>query len=418
MAALVDNAAMARNVALYPWFKFFQNLIFWQAVWFLFFQSELSAAEALLLYAIYDVATTALEVPSGYMSDRLGRRPTLIAAALAGSAGAGVIALGSGFAVFAAAQVLLGASAAFASGTDNALLYESLDSAGRANEVEYHETRAWQFTLVALAVSAVMGGVIAQFSYGLAFATAAAAMLIACLIAVQFHEPPDHKRSDSPIPAKNQWQLFRQAMGQPVLVWLFSLSVLMYGFSHIPFVFGQPFIAEALNAGGWQAEAPLVSGSVSALMMIVSVVASVFAIRLRQRIGLPAILLLAFGIQIALIATLAMTNSVLAIAVLFLRMVPNSLSRPFIIARMQPLLSDAGRATFLSVQSFGGRLLFAGTLLVASANVPAGAEMAYGDIRQTLAWYVVAGCIFLGILFATFRRAKLGFAQDEPSQIN
>lgn len=34
-------------------------------------------------------------------------------------------------------------------------------------------------------------------------------------------------------------------------------------------------------------------------------------------------MLLAFGIQIALIATLAVTNSVLAIAVLFLRMVPN-----------------------------------------------------------------------------------------------
>ena len=26
----------ARNIALYPWFKFFQNLLFWQAIWFLF----------------------------------------------------------------------------------------------------------------------------------------------------------------------------------------------------------------------------------------------------------------------------------------------------------------------------------------------------------------------------------------------
>ena len=72
-----------------------------------------------------------------------------------------------------------------------------------------------------------------------------------------------------------------------MLVWLFSLSVLMYGFSQIPFVFGQPFISEALSAAGWQAEAPLVDGSVSALMMIVSVVASLFAIKLRKRIGLP-----------------------------------------------------------------------------------------------------------------------------------
>ena len=81
-----SRADMARNVSLYPWFKFFQNLVFWQAIWFLYFQNELSPSEALLLYVIYDVGTTVLEVPSGYMSDRLGRRLTLIAAAMAGSA--------------------------------------------------------------------------------------------------------------------------------------------------------------------------------------------------------------------------------------------------------------------------------------------------------------------------------------------
>lgn len=107
--------------------------------------------------------------------------------------------------------------------------------------------------------------------------------------------------------------------------------------------------------------------------------------------------MLAFGIQIAIIATLATTNSILAIAVLFLRMVP--------------LLSDAGRATFLSVQSFGSRLLFAATLLVASANVPDGVELAYGDIRQTLAWYVAAGCGFFVLLWVTAARTKV-----EPDQ--
>ncbi|MGI9356810.1 MAG: hypothetical protein ACR2PF_16830 [Rhizobiaceae bacterium] len=86
---LDPKSEMAKNVGLYPWFKFFQNLVSWQAVWFLYFQCELSASEAILLYAVYDVATTVLKVPSGYLSDRLGRRITLIAAAIAGFAGAG-----------------------------------------------------------------------------------------------------------------------------------------------------------------------------------------------------------------------------------------------------------------------------------------------------------------------------------------
>ncbi|MBM7068704.1 hypothetical protein [Actibacterium sp. 188UL27-1] len=44
--------------------------------------------------AIYDVATTVLEVPSGYMSDRLGRRMTLIASAAFGVAGAVLLGVG------------------------------------------------------------------------------------------------------------------------------------------------------------------------------------------------------------------------------------------------------------------------------------------------------------------------------------
>jgi MFS family permease len=397
---------MVRNVALYPWFKFCQNLLFWQAIWFLYFQSELSAAQALVLYVAYDVATTVLEVPSGYMSDRLGRRKTLIAATIAGALGAGLIALGDGFAVFVIAQVCLGAAASFASGTENALLYESLKAAGREDEIEAQETRGWRFTLTALALSAFTGGVLALISYPLAFGAGALAMCVALRIAWQFTEPP-HEFAEAQHGLRDQWRLFRTAMGLPVLVWLFVLSVLMYGFSHVPFVFGQPFIAEALGNVGWQAEAPLVSGSVSALMMLVSVAATLVAVRLRRRIGLPAILVLAFGIQIGLIAVLAMTNSMLAIAVLFLRMVPNSLSGPFIIARIQPLLSDSGRATFLSIQSFAGRLLFASTLLIASARTSGEGSMAYSDIRVSLAWYAIAGTVFLAVLWMTVRRARV-----------
>ena len=101
--------AMARNVALYPWFNLFQNLTFWQSIWFLFFQNELSPAAAITLYAVYDIAVTVMEVPSGYMSDRLGRRRTLILSAVAGVSGTALIVVGDGFAIFVVAQILLGA---------------------------------------------------------------------------------------------------------------------------------------------------------------------------------------------------------------------------------------------------------------------------------------------------------------------
>jgi len=395
----------ARNIALYPWFKFLQNLLFWQAVWFLFFQSELSAAQAVLLYAVYDVATTTFEVPSGYMSDRLGRRITLLAATLAGILGAGLIALGSGFAVFVLAQVLLGMQAAFASGTDSALLYESLAENGQADQVERAENRAWRFTLSGLALSAITGGALAQISFAAAFGAGALATCGAFVVVCLFKEPA-RSTDGAPTPRlREHVALFGAAMRNGVLVWLFALSVLMYGFSHLPFVFGQPFIADALSRAGWQAEAPLVSGTVTAVMMGLSVLASLCAVALRRAIGLPALLLLAFGMQITLIGVLALTPSLFAIAMLFLRMVPDSLARPFMVARMQPLLSDAGRATYLSMQSFVGRLLFAGSLLFVSSRVPTGSTMAHTDISGALGCYTLAGVVFLGVLWAGRNRS-------------
>jgi len=404
LSETAQTDAMLRNVALYPWFKSFQNLLFWQAVWFLYFQNALSAAEAIVLYAIYDITTTVLEVPSGYMSDRLGRRVTLITAALAGAAGAMMLAIGDSFTAFAIGQMLLGASIAFASGTDSALLYESLNAMGRADEVEAQELKAWRFTYVALAVSALSGGVIAMWSVTATFTISAYAMLGALVVVWQFSEPPQAMSEAETI---SRFSTLRATLREPVLMWIFGLSVLMYGFSHIPFVFGQPFIAEALGRIGLAAEAPLVSGAVSTTMMLVSVAVSLFALALRDRIGLGPILLLAFGMQIALTGFLALTSNALAIALLFLRMVPDALSRPFIQARIQPLLQDTTRATYMSLQSLGGRVLFAAALLAASGAASDSSAMSYPEIRMILGWFAFVGAGAFVLLAFNLRRVGM-----------
>ncbi len=409
-AGRCSAADAARNVALYPWFKALQNLVFWQATWFLYFQQTLSAADAILLYAVYDIGTTALEVPSGWMSDRFGRRMTLVASAAAGLAAGVLLALGDSFAAFALAQVLLGASMAFASGTDSALLYESLAASGREAEVERAELRAWRFSFTALALSAVTGGLMALWHPALPFI--GGALAFAALLALTFrlaepprtgHAPPE----GAEIAHAGSLATLRAAFRKPVLAWLFALSVLMYGFSHVPFVFGQPFILAALDALGLAEDAPLVSGGVSSAMMVVSVLVSLAALGLRNRLGLPLTLLAAFAMQIGLCAVLALTDSWVAIAFLFLRMVPNALSRPFILARIQPLLASESRATYLSLQSFAGRLLFAATLFLAAGPASGVGAMTHAQMSGILAWYAIGGLACLTALALTARRCRV-----------
>ena len=284
-------------------------------------------------------------------------------------------------------------------------MYESLAAQGRDEEVEAQETRSWQYTLWGLALSAVTGGFLASYDYTWAFVATALSFAIALGIAWRFVEPPHTALSKADHGLRGQWLHIRSAMAQPVLIWLFLLATLMYAFSHVPFVFGQPFIAEALSNKGWTAEAPIVSGSVSAAMMLVSVVASLCALWLRQRVGLPAILLLSFAIQVGLIAILALTNSVFAILVLFLRMVPDSWSHPFIVSRIQPLLNDAGRATYLSVQSFAGRLLLASSLLIAAGQTRSNTPMVYAELQSTLGLYALMGLVCFGVLLTLARWA-------------
>lgn len=404
---------MERNLKLYPWFKFARNLIFWQAIWFLFFQQELSASEAILLYAVYDLSTTILEVPSGYMSDRLGRRVTLLVSGVAGVAGAVFLAVGDSFAAFAAAQIMFGTSAAFVSGTDSALLYQSLAALNREDEIEAQELRAWRFGFVALAISAAAGGAMALWGFLVPILASVVSAIFALIIILALRDPPSAQ--DRP---RGEWARLaslKDSLTEPVLIWFFVLMVLMYGFSHIPFVFGQPFILEALAARGLDGGAPLVSGVVTSVMMALSVMASLFAVRLRKRLGLAAVLLGAFGMQILLAGVLALTNSALAIAFLFLRMVPDALSSPFVKARVQSMLQDESRATYVSVQSLCGRLLFAGSLYLASGAASERDAMAYSEIQVILAVYAIIGLVLLGGLAVAASRLALDRQDQDVS---
>ena len=280
-------------------------------------------------------------------------------------------------------------------------------AAGRKAELEQQELRAWRFSFSALALSALTGGALATLAPTAPFFAGALAFGGVLLLALRYHDPP---KSGGPLLEGAEvlrLHALKYALTEPVLIWLFALSVLMYGFSHLPFVFGQPFILAALNDGGHGANAPMVSGAISAVMMLISVITSWWALLLRHWLGLSAILMLAFGLQIALIGILALSNTIIVIAIMFLRMVPDSLFKPFIAARVQPELQDASRATYLSLQSFCARLVFAATLYLASFGTAREGLMPCADIQPILGYYVLGGLAALIALIIAARHLPI-----------
>ncbi len=406
-----SHSALTRNISLYRWSRFLRSLLFWQAIWFLYYQDVLSASDAILLYALTDIATTALEVPSGYMSDRLGRRKTLIASALAGLAAAVLLVFGGSFLLFAIATMLFGASTAFSSGTDEAILFESLAAIGREDEIEYQEIIAWRYSFTALALSAVIGGALAMIDMKLAYVAVVFSFAGLTWLTWIMVEPP-HEEITNNGAEQLRWRHILGNARNPVLMWFFVLSALLYAFSHLPFVFGQPFILEALDAMGFASSAPLVSGTVTAVMMAISVMVSLMAVKMRNTLGLPVLILGAFALQVAISGVMALSDSVLVLGIMMLRMVPDALTRPFILGRIQPLLPDDSRATWLSLQSFVGRLLFAFALIVGAISTTDVSTMPYEDIQTILAVATIIGTTALALL-ALFARK---IAIDAPSK--
>lgn len=93
----------------------------------LFFNSiGMSQYEIMLSQVVFSISLILFEVPSGYFSDRVSRKVTLIIAACFAVIGMFFYATARDFMMIIIAEVLLGISASFMSGTDSALMYDSL----------------------------------------------------------------------------------------------------------------------------------------------------------------------------------------------------------------------------------------------------------------------------------------------------
>ena len=357
---------MNRNIALYPYYALCWNLMFWLPVFFLYLSSVLALHEVLLLEAIYYLAVVVLEVPSGALSDRIGRRLTLMIGAGAWVAGSVLFFSTSSFMPFMAAQVLFATGMAFNSGTDTSLLYESLRALGRESEIAEHEARANTFAFSAGAISALVGGAIAGFDLRSAYALTAVAGLASIGLVFAFREPT---RNDGPAGGVGDrlTTALRRAT-DPTLAWTMLFAVALIVLVHVPYEFAQPYLGQLFGSGDpddYQIT-PTISGVLSASMMGLAALTSLRAVRIVQRLGLGATLLLAVGVELVIIVAMGATVHAAIIILLLMRTVPIALTQPAIRAVIHPRVDSSHRATYLSLQSLAGRLAFSTTLGVAA----------------------------------------------------
>src|SRR4051794_25592071 len=96
----------------------------------------LSLTEIGFVFSLQGLVVLALELPTGGLSDALGRRPTLLIASAVGLAALGLLTVADSVALFAASTILMGVYRALDSGPLEAWFVDSALAADPATEIE------------------------------------------------------------------------------------------------------------------------------------------------------------------------------------------------------------------------------------------------------------------------------------------
>lgn len=152
-----------------------------------------SAKSIFLLNSIYTLTAVLFEIPTGVLSDRIGRKKTLIIGSLLMSLGCGFFLLGGRvqhFFYFAAANVFSALSMTFISGCDSAYLYDLMASQFATSRYPQVEGSSTACKLIGNVSGGIAGFFVARVSIEATFVVTALITLSASIVASFLPEAP------------------------------------------------------------------------------------------------------------------------------------------------------------------------------------------------------------------------------------
>lgn len=361
--------------------------ILWVPIWVVFLQRKgLNLTEIGLLEAGAWVLTAALEVPTGAIADRWGRKASMSIGAFAYAMAMFLILADALSPLFLLGYALWNSSSAFVSGADSALLYDSLRADGRASEAAKQTGRYTAIQQGSQGIASLAGAALATVDITLCFTLCGIGALVASALALTMKEPP-HTDEEGEV-RLGYWENLRTAIGiaarRPIVRALLLLSAMILV---VPLVVYYALLQPYALAVGL----PIASlGIVVVGVQLTSVVASWLAHRTQGRFALTDVVMVGVVVLLVASAGLALFPSIPAVALMLAVALVPALCAPLLTARINDLIPSAQRATILSLSAllFELGLAVAMPLLLASAD-RFGAPAAIGVATAALALTVL-----------------------------
>ena len=187
-----------KNIRLLTWFTFFDEFLPFLPIAILHFENVTgSFALALAVFSVKDFSTTLFEVPTGLVSDFLGRKKSMILGSLGCTAAFLCFAMASSFWLLVLGAALWGLGNTFYSGNNNALLYDTLKEDGQEEEYADQLGKVSSMSELSLGFSAVVGGLVGMWSFASVFWVTLIPRFTCLVISSLVKEPKKHYKAAS-----------------------------------------------------------------------------------------------------------------------------------------------------------------------------------------------------------------------------
>lgn len=332
-------------------------MLFMPIIWLFYEENGLTIADLFIIQSIYSVTIALIEIPSGYVADVLGRKNSMIIGTFFGCIGMTVYSLSFGFDGFLVAALCLGIGQSFISGSDTAIMYDSLLQLNRTNEFIKLEGRTISMGNLAEAFAFIIGGLLAEISLRTPFYYQIGIAFIGFVIALTLVEPTMHRLKDGKTkPWKNIKKIIRFSLKENQTLRYYILYSSMIGAGTLTMAwFSQPyFISIGINSKFY-------FGLLGAGLNLAVAIPSFYAHKIEESIKTRSLLIFILILICSCYFAISYANSLWGLLILLVFYITRGVATPVLRDYMNRHIPSEMRATVMSIRSFIIRIVFAST---------------------------------------------------------
>lgn len=210
------------------WSGFFAAFRIFVAIQYIYFQQNgLTFSEIGLVVGAFFLGTFLFEVPSGVFADYFGRKTSIAISAMLFIISFLVFGLGGSFIAFLIANFLQGVAEAFTSGSDEAIIYDSLKEINEEENFSKYFGAKWSYFMYGAGLSSVVASLVSGFNLRLTFLLSIVGAVLSLLFALAIKEPPLTKQQAEKHYFKHLKDSARYLLTHPALKFFFAYVVVV-----------------------------------------------------------------------------------------------------------------------------------------------------------------------------------------------